>query len=93
MVSQISDSNYNDDEPGVQDESHGRRMQTNIFAHITNMDADGLESHLAQVKGRIDVTQIYNSGGFSPLHLASFKSLNSACDLLIKYVLEVAPFE
>lgn len=34
------------------------RMKTLIFAHITNMDVDGLERHLKQSKRRIDVTEL-----------------------------------
>ena len=85
MVSQLSEANE-EEEPLTAEDSQAR-LHSLVFSHINNMDLDGLERHLDEMDEQVDLTTLCNSSGFSPLHLAAFKSLNRACDMLIKRVL------
>ena len=51
------------------------------------MDFDGLEKHLETNKDKFDVMSIFNTSGFTPVHLAAYKSLNRVCEILIRFVL------
>lgn len=75
LVDQLSDTGRSDGDGNDSDEGdHNTRPHHKVFALITMNDTDGLAAHLEKHKDNLDLTQILNSSGFTPLHLAAYKS-------------------
>ena len=56
---------------------------------IKNNDIEYLSQHLRANKDHLDVMQLSNDMGFSPIHFAAYKSQLRTCEILIDFVLNV----
>ena len=66
------------------------RISNVIWAYINNHDHEGLENHLEMTKNKIDITRLYNSSGFTPIHLAAYKGQNQTIQIMIDFVLGIS---
>lgn len=60
-----------------------------VFRLIYRSDpnqADALAQHLLETKDKIDITNIYDRGGYSPLNYAAYKDRYMAFKVLIEFV-------
>ena len=51
------------------------------------MDFSELKQHLGTTRDKLNVTQIYDKSGYSPLHYAAYKNIEKACDVLVEFIL------
>ena len=74
MVSQLSDSIYDTNAEQFDRDDHEARPLGLLWVLITSGEHESLERHLEETVDKFDVTKIFNSSGFTPLHLAAYKS-------------------
>ena len=91
ILSQLSSSPDNpiddgDDELRLDTRSEVRPWRL-LFAMLNNNECDELRSLLEETKDSMDVTQVLDSRGFSPVLLAAYKSQINSCEILIDFVL------
>ena len=88
MVSQFSDSDDTAEKSEKFDAAAEKeKSATLIWNHIKSNDDEGLKEHLEQNKDKFDVTKIFNPTGFTPIHLAAYKSQLRICEILIEFAL------
>lgn len=46
-----------------------------------------LENHLFATKDKIDLLQIYDKSGYTPIHYAAYKNIDKAIEIIIKFAL------
>ena len=46
-----------------------------------------LENHLIATRDKIDLMQIYDKSGYTPIHYAAYKNLDKAIEIIIKFAL------
>ena len=51
------------------------------------MDFTELENHLHATRDKFDLMKIYDKSGYTPIHYASYKNIEKACEILIQFVL------
>lgn len=49
-----------------------------IFKYIQRMDFEELKSHLNATKDSIDIMEIHDKTGYSPIHYAAYKNMYQA---------------
>ena len=81
MVSELSESicdpsmkENEDGEEGEFFDEQESRPQAELFAMIMNNESEGLEALLGQIQDSLDLTTMFNTSGFTLIHLAAYKS-------------------
>jgi ankyrin repeat protein len=64
-----------------------KRDEKLVFKYIQRMEPNELKSHLENNRDKLDVTNIYDRSGYSPLHFAAYKNSDKLCEILCEYIL------
>ena len=66
----------------------GERDQKLIFKYIQRMDFMELKIHLNTTKDSIDIMNIHDKSGYSPIHYAAYKNMVKATQVIIEFLLQ-----
>jgi len=65
-----------------------KRDEKLVFKYIQRMEPHELKAHLENNRDRMDVTNIYDRSGYSPLHFAAYKNSDKLCEVLCEFILK-----
>ena len=68
------------------------RIKNTVFKLIARSETKKLKTHLSTSKNKIDIRNIYNESGYSPIHYAAYKNFTAVCEVIVEFMLsEDAP--